>query len=177
MQKIATLIAALAVASPAFAHWQRHAPTAPQQQLIPVFGQKLTDSIVLILTDSTAQCERLPREYRVHCLSVAYRDAAQEMRGHPDYDAARRPIEAAARKLEQIVKSTADSAAPKARLGRRTYTPIRKDAVPQAYAAARAAVEEAETLLLRASESSRDRQLHYTQIAQAVGSTKALLRS
>lgn len=149
-----------------------------QKDLVLAIGQSLTDKVLLRLREAEDQCQKLPFEYRVDCLSKGYRAASNEMRRAPDYNGARQAIDQAAKKLDQLVKANQDKAAPIIRAGNlRRIRAVKKATVPQVLKQAQAVVTEAETKLIRSAGSSKKKLLHYTQIAEAVGSTKKLLRS
>jgi hypothetical protein len=92
----------------------------------------------------------------------------------------------ATRGLQAVTDSYEDPSAPRirARVGglpaapqTPSITAIRPDAVARAAAEAEAALDEAVTVLLRSAENSARRQAAFQPIAQALGSTKVLLRS
>ena len=82
----------------------------------------------------------------------------------------------ASRSLSSLVSQNEDKAAAPIRKGGKTYRAVKKAAVKAVAAKAAAIVTETETKLLR-SASSGLRKTHYARIAQAVGSTKKILRS
>ena len=94
----------------------------------------------------------------------------------PDYTTAQSELNKASRSLSSLVSQNEDKAAAPIRKGGKTYRAVKKAAVKAVAAKAAAIVTETETKLLR-SASSGLRKTHYARIAQAVGSTKKILRS
>ena len=128
-----------------------------------------------ILRQGSADCGGLRPEYRISCLAAVYDEAASVLRG-PEYAPARRELQFAARRLEGIARANADPAAPPVAKGRRRITAVKKSAVSKTNQQARQVIAETETRLIRSAGSS-SRRARYAQIAQAVGSTKNILRS
>ncbi len=153
-------------------------PRTADAALWPVFSDRETATIVQVIADGRDACGRLPAEYRIDCLRATLKTAARQVPSNrPDYDKARSILNNATRQLDRIVEQSLDTAAPATKLGRETVRAVRKDAARSAMSAARLVVAEAETLLVRSAENSQRRMVHYAQIAEAVGSTKVLLRS
>ena len=124
-----------------------------------------------------ANAAALDRAYRMDCLQQALRRAAQEMGRAQNYRAAKSELNRAAGQIKRLVDRNVDRAAPKAQSGRRSYRAVAASAARQLNQQAAAIIQETETKLLRSASSSAQRKTHYTRIAQAVGSTKTLLRS
>lgn len=128
-----------------------------------------------ILRQGAGDCNGLPPEYRISCLAAVYDEAARVLRG-PEYAPARRELQIASRRLEGIARANADPTAPPVVKGRKRITAVKKRAVRKTNQQARQVIAETETKLIRSAGSS-SRRARYAQIAQAVGSTKNILRS
>lgn len=144
----------------------------------------VTGSIRSNLRSVNAECGRYDPIYRIDCLRQRLLDIARRIPQGPAYSEARRIIARASDKLGVIQARNIDTGKPRqrsrgnARLKEsKVYSAIKRENLNKAMEQARQVIEEAETLLLRASENSEKRASHYRQIAAAVGSTKVLLRS
>lgn len=145
-----------------------------------------TRKIVLDLRAVVGECSTYDDVYRIDCLRQGLDLIADSLPKNSEYVETERVLRQASRKLAAIVSENADTSKPKLKAPKnanprfkktRSYAAIRKDAVPRAMEQATAVIEEAKTTLLRASENSERRYLHYQQISTAVDSTKVLLRS
>ncbi len=150
-----------------------------------IFTDSATDSIVDVLSDAVTFCRNLPRkEYTIDCLAYQYRQIARRLPATGDYAEARTVIETAAKRLEGVVNEYASTSLPAARVNRpgvgrtaRALRPVDTASSKKAVAKAVAIIEETRTVLLRSTENSARRQLHYQRISAAVGSSTVLLRS
>ncbi|MEZ5801100.1 MAG: hypothetical protein R3D29_12355 [Nitratireductor sp.] len=140
------------------------------------FSDSHTSAITRRLGDAERECGALPAEYRADCLAQGFKSAASATGNRPDYTIARTELNKASRSLSSLVSQNEDKAAAPIRKGGKTYRAVKKAAVKAVAAKAAAIVTETETKLLR-SASSGLRKTHYARIAQAVGSTKKILRS
>lgn len=140
------------------------------------FSDAATASIERRIRDGAAECERLPWAYRYDCLADTLKSASRLNRDRPDYDDARKILSQAGKKLDGLVSRNLDRSKPKAKLGRKSYRPVREAARSQVTAEAHAIVKEAESLLLRSGGTSKSQQ-HHARIAAAVSATDLLLRS
>jgi len=131
-------------------------------------------------------CDRMNQNYVLHCLVVELRQVADEIPPTGDYAPVRAALVEATRGLQAIVDANADPATPRVRtrIGGRPAAPltdpitaIRPDAVARATAEAERLLDEAATVLLRSAGNSARRQAAFQPIAQALDSTKVLLRS
>ncbi len=127
-------------------------------------------------------CDRVDLPYRIDCIRYGLRSTAELLPTEGDYGEVRKVLTSAADKLDQVVARNRDpTAAPVVARGAGRRSPglsaIRPEAETRALREAEAILAEAETLLLRSSENSARRQVHFQQIAQAIDSTKVLLRS
>lgn len=153
-----------------------NAPILPKEKIFLAFSQDRTSDVVERLTQGTEECARLPWIYRIDCLAQVYKRAAGAVAGKPDYRGARAALLNASRKLDALVEENHDQSEPRVKVGTRIYRPMSISAKKSVSDVAFAILQETETKLLR-SGGSRTRRLHYQRIAQAVGSTKVLLRS
>jgi len=139
-----------------------------------------TTAIVDRLNRVWQECAALPRpEYRIDCLSEGYVRAAAVIPEDATFGPGRAAILTAAGQLSALAASTGAGGLPDLPATGRTR-PLRA-VDPARLAAANAAatriIAETETILLRASSASQDRRVPFQRIAQAVGSSKTLLRS
>lgn len=149
-------------------------------------SRPITRKIVLDLYYIRRECGRYDPIYRIDCLRQGIDMLVASLPEHSEYRQVKRTLQKASRRLARIVRTHRDASAPKLVAPRdanprfkkrRSYTAIRRSAVPQAMEQARRVVEEAATELLRSGENSERRYAHYQQISVAVDSTKVLLRS
>ena len=131
-----------------------------------------------------AFCERVQRvEYRVDCFADQLDQVAANTPNDADFGQARSIIANAANDLAAIAEVRASDNLPPIRLRTSSARSIRdlgaidSAQLPAAFSEAERVLEQAETLLLRSSEGSLRRQLAYTEISEALGSAKVLLRS
>ncbi len=125
-------------------------------------------------------------EYRLDCFADQLDQVAGEVPSDNDFGDARSIIAETAARLAEIVQRresrdlrpvTLTSSNVAGTGSRRTVRAVATAEVPSALAEADRVLGEAETLLLRSSEASLRRSLAYTEIAEAIGSSKVLLRS
>lgn len=140
------------------------------------FSEGTTAQIVRRLNDAENECGQLPAEYRADCLQQGLRSAAGPTVNKPDYTTAATQLNSASRSIANLVTQNADPAAQPLRKGGKTFRAVKKSAVANVNAKAAAIVAETETKLIRSAGSGL-RHTHYARIAQAVGSTKRILRS
>ena len=150
-----------------------------------------TDSATRAITDGLRYgarfCASLAQEeYRVDCLSERLAAVAAAIPTGGDYAEARAVLEQTAAQLAELARANRSADLPPGRAHRggttpltttRLLTPVTAAALPGVTQQATAILAEAETLLLRSTSLSDDRQLAYSQIAAALGSGKLLLRS
>jgi hypothetical protein len=134
-----------------------------------------TGAIVLSLQAGEMLCGQVPLEYRPDCLAQAFRLTANLAQANSEYVGAAIALNSASRDISRLVSQNADPAAPRVRSQGRTYRAVRPEAAPAVNAQVEAIITETETRLLRSTGSVG--QAHYQRIAQAVGSTKRILRS
>lgn len=157
------------------------APQHPQapQLVHPVLANREADQIAKLLRATEAECARQPEEYRVDCLRYGLWDIRTWVKQQKEYRGSFPPVvqelRALERELKKIVDANADPAAPRIPVRRKKLQAVKKAAVPKVNAAARARIAETQTRLLRSSGAGTRAQV--TKVAQALGSTKKILRS
>ena len=149
------------------------------------FGN-LGSDIAVLLSRGTSACGEYDETWRIDCLSVELERVAARLPKAAAYDKARAEVTAAAAKLHAIAMAYADPARPAVRREAtvkgtkvrttRPITPVAPARVAAANAEATAVVDELATTLLRAGPT-RTAQRELARVAQAVDSTKVLLRS
>lgn len=143
-------------------------------QSASAFSDAHTARAVTIVRDGGAACGRLETVYQFDCFRQVFRKAGDALGNRPDYADARTALKEVERTLNDTVRRNEDRNRPAIRVDGRRVKPIRPDAVPAAKKSFEAARSSAVTKLLRADGKAR---LHYTRIAEVVGSTKVLIRS
>ena len=153
----------------------------------PATFDEITDSVVASLEQASTFCGRLSENaYVVDCLSERLEQVAAAMPDGGEFAEARATIKDTAAKLNRLARAHRDFDLPRgrARVGgdgppttSRALTPVDADSLAAVNAQALSILNEAQTLLLRSSESSQARQIQYQRIAEALGSNKVLLRS
>lgn len=133
-----------------------------------------TKKIVKIIKNGVGRCQTVAEVYRYDCYRQTYHQAANFLNGRPAYAGAQDALVAVEKALERIMAQNADSQTPPIRKGFQQFRPIKPAAVPKAKAELGRALDQAETVLLRAPERTG---VHYARIAEAVHSNKVLLRS
>lgn len=146
-----------------------------------------TNQVVSILTSGQAFCASVSDgAYAIDCLAERMGAAAAAMPDTGEYADARAALLQGAARLNALAVANADPVLPRAtarqaRAGgirtSRPLVPVRKDRLADMAVQAEQIVAETRTLLLRSSEASTARKVHYSRIAAAVDSNKVLLRS
>lgn len=125
-------------------------------------------------------------EYRIDCFANQLEQVSETTPDDAEFGQARSILADTAAKLSNVVKTrssktlgpvTLSLSSGQGRTSSRAITAVATEELPAALSEAELVLEEAQTLLLRASEQSERRKLVYADMAQAVGSTKVLLRS
>lgn len=138
------------------------------------------------IEEVTLFCAPLDASYRVDCLADGLANAAKALPRQGELASARGVLEKASKDLAALARANADPAQPRGRASRageaprtssRPLTPVRPDALASVNAQALAIIEEAETVLLRSAGFDAAPSADLRTIAEAVGSTKVLLRS
>ena len=133
-----------------------------------------TNAVIKLLTSGVRGCQRLDKVYRYDCYGQVYGQAAGQLAGNAAYEQARIILSDVERSLSRTVRRNQDRRAPQVRMGSQQFRAIRADALPAAKTEFIAALEQAETRLLRSSAGAGD---HHIRIAAALNSNKLLLRS
>ncbi len=133
-----------------------------------------TDEVVKIITSGVERCRTIDPVYRFDCYRKTYRLAANFLNGRPAYADAQKALITVAETLEQIMARNGDPRVAPIRTGFQTFRPVKPASVPRARAELSRALDQAETVLLRAPERTGN---HYARIAGAINSNKVLLRS
>lgn len=162
-------------------------PRAPSSATPATATVQTTDRIVGEISAARDFCGRIgQQEYVIDCLADQLERAAGNIPRRGDYAEARSVLAGAASDLRSLARDNADPTLGRARLrepgtggqsSSRPITPVRSDALAALNEQAATILQEAETVLLRSAENSERRMVHYQRIADAVGSTKVLLRS
>ena len=134
----------------------------------------VTKAVVKSLSSGIGRCQTLKRVYRFDCYRQTYHLTANLLNGRPAYSGARKALVAVEETLKQILERHKDPNVASIRKGFQTFIPVKPAAVPKVTAQLERALDQAETVLLRAPERSGK---HYARIAEAVHSSKVLLRS
>ena len=133
-----------------------------------------TRGTVNVLRSAEAECGALPAEYRADCLGQAFRRASN-VQPCCDYRNSHRALRSGSRQIKSLVRKNRDRSAPAITRSGRRYVAVKKEVVSEVNRQAAAIVEETQTVLLRSGTGRL--KVHYQRIAQAVGSTKKILRS
>jgi len=152
------------------------------------FGSaNFTRQLVSSLATAKAFCGGLDKSaYRVDCLSERLQVVSDGIPEGTDYDEVRQVLEAASAEMALLARDNRDPDLPRAPASRqgdsserstRPLSPVASGAQAEVGERAIAILEQAQTQLLRSAEGSNGRSLQYAQIAQAIDSTKVLLRS
>jgi hypothetical protein len=154
-------------------------------------GQPLTeattDALVARIAEVNVVCDWLLQPYRLWCLANGYDLMAETLLPFGDYREVRQVLRRTATQLRAIAEANVDPEAEPVVLrrreggvtavGRAPIRAVRREAVAGTNRQAAAVLEEAATVLLRSAENSSRRQVSYQRIAQAIDSSKVLLRS
>lgn len=167
----------------------------PESREPPAVTTSQTDRILIYIQGTANFCEdNYPlkklkdfERYRIDCLRWELHRIAQGIPSNGDYAEMREAISAASGELAAIVAQNADATPPAAHVGQSSNGKARPSArrlkaiAPARQAAANAqasaVLDKLSTRLLRSASSSATKRVHYERAAQAVNSTKVLLRS
>lgn len=150
-----------------------------------------TAAIVAALNESTRFCSGLTgdrKAFVVDCIAERMHDVSRRMERNAGYEDVRAVLENTSRQLEQLARANKSrttettrfrSRAPDGRVTgtQRRLVPVADDKLDDVMARAVSVIGQAETQLLRSSESSAERAAQFQRIAAAIGSNKVLLRS
>ena len=141
---------------------------------------------IVALNESGESCSAVSAAYQADCIRVGLERAIDQLPRSSDYNAARAALKKAAAKIDAAVVANVDKSQPRVRVTRTDVStqrrsapirPVRADAVAAVNQAARAALQEAETVLLRSSPNATGARLEFADMAAAIGTNKVLLRS
>ena len=146
-----------------------------------------TDAIIEELAAGSRFCSEIAqKEYVIDCMSDRLDKAAKNLPSKGDYSDVKTALEVASRKLNDLALQNASAAmtrslvlatGPGGGASSRPLVPVESSLLDQLNAQAGDILGEAQTILLRSTENSERRKVHYERIAEAVGSNKVLLRS
>lgn len=147
-----------------------------------------TQAIVNEIERAVRECSQLPNAYRHECLAKKLQEISEKIAETGDYAEAKTILRQAADRIEAVTRANIDRTQPRLVVrgtdpvtAEPTRTPpisaVRPESLDAVDTAVESIIEEAATQLLRSTESSEARQLSYLEIAEAVDSTKVLLRS
>jgi hypothetical protein len=146
-----------------------------------------TDALVARIAAVNAVCDWLLQPYRLWCLANGYDLMAETLLPFGGYRDVRQVLKRTAGQLRAIAEANVDPEAEPVVLrrgdgsvtevGRAPIRAVRRAAVASTNRQAAAVLDEAATVLLRSAENSTRRQVSYQRIAQAIDSSKVLLRS
>ncbi len=152
------------------------------------FGSKTyTDVLTGNIAAAQAFCGELGNDsYKVDCLAERLGEIADDIPRNTDYAEVRAILKDTSDQLADLARANRDPNQVRGRAVERGATPMRTSrplnpvtpsALPGVNRQASAILDNTRTLLLRSAESSESKALQYSRIADALGSTKVLLRS
>jgi hypothetical protein len=174
---------ALAVPLPATLHAQAGALITLVMPAGQFGSDKFTDLLVNSLGAAKGFCGALDQAYRVDCLADQIDQLAKDIPADSDYAEMRGILEQTSKDMQSLARANRDAAKPRQRASAggsgtsRPLTPVRDASLASINQQATAILERTETLLLRTPDDDTGKKLHYTRIAEAIGSNKTLLRS
>jgi len=136
---------------------------------------RTTDGLIRQIDRDLYKCYQLGDLYYYDCYRKTFRRAAGTLRGNRDYTPAYEAMKLCETRVGRAVDANLDPSLPRKRAGFVSYAAIKPEAAPQLRQATLQVVEEAKTLLLRSP--STEQKPHFQKIAQALDSTKVLLRA
>ncbi len=153
-----------------------------------VLSDDATDDVTAQIAIANEICSWFPLEVRIDCIADRFSEIARSIPADSEYAPVRAALEEAADELRAVSGRYASAGAPRKRyqaphpvdgapVKTSRLTSVTPDLQAQAFGDALRIVEELETKLLRSSENSQKRQIHYQEISASIGSTKVLLRS
>lgn len=145
----------------------------------------VTAAVVAQISISSAACEAVGAAYRTDCLANELRALVKKLPAEGEYAAAREALATASDELRRLSRQNRDNSQPRLRITvqadsetkRRPVAAVKQETVAETNAKALAILEDTTTVLLRSAEGNSDVALHYQRIAQALNSSKVLLRS
>lgn len=148
-------------------------------------SHSVTSSVVAAISVSTAACGAVGPSYRTDCLAKELKALVKQLPAQGDYAEAREALAEAADSLADLSRRNRDNSQPRLQItvqsdnqaSRRPVAAVKPDTAAETNAKALAILEETTTVLLRSAASNSDVAVHYQRIAQALNSSKVLLRS
>lgn len=183
-----TSLAILIMAAPGA--YAQGIPGATYTVILPGAGFGSTNYTKVLVSNIAAArkfCAELGNEsYNIDCLAERLGVISDDIPKGTDYDEVRSILKDTSKQLGKIARENRDPNQPRGRATRpgedaetttRPLTPVAPASLPSANAQAQAILDNTETLLLRSAAGSESKTLQYSRIADALGSTKVLLRS
>lgn len=144
-----------------------------------------TNAIVSQVNEARTFCGALSETYRIDCLAKELGAIADGIPAQGDYAAVKRALTKASDDLSALSRQNRDLSQPALRVSTpgseapksRVVTAIAPESLESSNAAAISILDEATTVLLRASSDSEDLLADYSEIADALETNKVLLRS
>lgn len=147
-----------------------------------------------VVTSGIASAQKFCAElgndsYKVDCLAERLEKIAGDIPSGTDYQEVKQILKDTSDQLESLARQNRDSAQTRIRASRaatdktpamtttRPLTPVKPQSLPQVNRQAAAILDNTETLLLRSAAGSESKSQQYSRIAEAIGSSKVLLRS
>lgn len=185
-----TLMAAGAIALPLPTLVHAQAPVGGVVTfVVPAGGfgsSRFTDVIVGSLSAASKFCGALDSAYRVDCLAERIGKMAADIPEDTDYEEIKDVLNQTSQDMANLARRNRDSSKPRQNVSTggsspqattRPLTAVRADSQASVNQQAEAILQNTETLLLRTPDDDTGKKLHYTRIAEAIGSNKTLLRS
>ncbi len=145
----------------------------------------VTTAVVAQISTASAACEAVGAAYRTDCLAKELKALVKILPAQGEYAAAREALVTASDELAKLSRQNRDYSQPRLQITvpsdsetkRRPVAAVKQETVAETNAKALAILEDTTTVLLRSAEGNNDVALHYQRIAQALNSSKVLLRS
>lgn len=145
----------------------------------------VTTAVVAQISTASAACEAVGTTYRTDCLAKELKALVKNLPAQGEYAAAREALATASDELAKLSRQNRDYSQPRLQITvpsdsetkRRPVAAVKQESVAETNAKALAILEDTTTVLLRSAEGNNDVALHYQRIAQALNSSKVLLRS
>ena len=145
-----------------------------------------TQSIVAMLNDSDAVCSVLELNYRVDCLAQELDRIAESIPEDPAFREVKAALADASAEMGELVRQNRDPDKPRVRVempagsGRQStgsLRPVSPEALDSTREAALDILDRTATVLLRSADNYEERAVEFQRVAQALDSSKVLLRS
>jgi ABC-type transporter Mla subunit MlaD len=186
----ATLSAAAATGLPVFA---QAIPPLVYKVILPATGFGSTN-YTEVLTSSIAAAQQFCADlnndsYTVDCLAERLGNISDDIPPGTDYQEVKQILQDTSDQLENLARQNRDPNQARGRATRaatdttpeltttRPLTPVTPQSLPQVNQQAAAILDNTETLLLRSAAGAESKAQQYSRIAEALNSSKVLLRS